>query len=313
MIDRKTYLGSGDIAAVAGVSPYRSALEVWAEKVGLAESQPDNPRMQAGRTLERPILALLYAEPRGYQLAPPLTEPILGAGSDTWLGATPDAIVRHEGAAPWLAECKLVGARSMGRWGEEAEGVEGVPPDVLVQVQWQLLVTGYERCDVAALLGGTDFRLYPVPRMPDMIADLAAIGLRFWRENVQARVAPEITEAHADRARDLIAQLYPRQRSEELLDMTPDVRALAEQYLAARAYEDDAKKQKERAAAMLCAAIGEHAGFKAPDLRATWKATEGGTPKWKEIALAAGATPELIAAHTPSGSRRLDVRELTRR
>ena len=56
--DRNTYLGASDMAAVAGVHPYATALDVFASKTGLVPPIPDNPRMRVGRKLERPVVEL---------------------------------------------------------------------------------------------------------------------------------------------------------------------------------------------------------------------------------------------------------------
>ena len=52
--ESRSYLGASDIAAVLGIAPYRTALDVWAEKVhGIGVT--DNEPMRIGRELERPL------------------------------------------------------------------------------------------------------------------------------------------------------------------------------------------------------------------------------------------------------------------
>ncbi len=321
--DRRTYLGSGDIAAVAGLSPYRSALDVWAQKVGVVGDTPDRMAMQVGRALERPVIELLYAAPRGLTVE----YPGWMRGTNTWAGATPDALVRPARAPDTSmdkgVECKVVGNRMAHRWGEEEQGLDAVPADVLAQVQWQLWCSGWSSADVVALLG-TELRVFAVARDAEMIGNLAEIGARFWHDHVVANVAPEVTEAGAARARDLLSRIYPRQKSAELLDMPADVRLLAEHYLEMGAAVKEAEAQKNQAAALLQARIGDGAGFKAHDLKASWLASDGGTTKWKDVSAryrdvavrlgASGAEMDALESKcTAPASRRLDVREIKAR
>jgi putative phage-type endonuclease len=317
--DRKTYVGSGDIAAIAGVSPYRSALEVWAAKIGIAPEQEINPAMRVGIALERPVLEALYAPGRVDELSFPGWT---ASAIEPWIAATPDALGHHVSDRDRVVECKVVGSRQGHRWLDEEDGAEAIPPEVLVQVQWQMLCTAKEIADVAALLG-TDFRVYRVESDPAIQADLVTLARRFW-DQVQTRSAPEITVEHADRARDLIARLYPRQTRDELVEFGERERALAENYLVARDAAKEAESAKDAAAALLCAAIGDGVGFGGTDLRATWKAGESGSPRWKDIAtrfrttaIDLGAQPsdlDLVESECVSAaSRRLDVRRLGRR
>jgi len=56
---RKGGIGGSDAAAILGKDPYRSALEVYAEKVGLTEPKEDNDILWWGRKLQ-PIVAQAY-------------------------------------------------------------------------------------------------------------------------------------------------------------------------------------------------------------------------------------------------------------
>lgn len=309
MPDRKTYLGSGDIAAVAGVSPYSSALDVWARKTGAVPEVETTAPMRVGLALERPIIEALYAEPRG-----------LIAGECAFathpenpnFGATPDAHACFpDGRERRLVECKVVGTHMQKRWGTvDEDGSDAVPPDVLVQVQWQFACTGQQIADIVALLG-TELRVYRVERDDEMIANLEKIGSAFW-ELVQRKEAPIITAENASNAKDLIARLYPRQTL-DLAEATPADAVLIEGYIASRDAVKLAKQQQDECAALLTAAIGEREGLLGPGLKATWKAGDKGTTAWKALALDLGASDDEIASHTGTPSRRLDVRRVKAR
>jgi putative phage-type endonuclease len=316
--DRKTYLGSGDIAAVAGVSPYSSALDVWARKTGAVPEVEQTERMRVGIVLEQPIIRELYAEPRGFIVETPghVAHPEF-----PHFGATVDALAGKRTSAsqladpviddPLIVECKVVGPHMQKRWGTvDEDGPDAVPPDVLVQVQWQMFCTGLTHADVVALLG-TEVRVYRVEYDPSMAANLETIGASFW-DLVQRKEAPLITAEHASNAKDLIARLYPRQTL-DLAEATVAEGVLIEGYIAARDAVKVAEQQKDECAAFLTAAIGEREGLLGEGIKATWKAGAKGNTAWKALALDLGASDDEIASHTGTPTRRLDVRRVKSR
>ena len=61
---RRKGIGGSDIAAIAGISPYKTARDVWAEKTGRTSPQPPTPAMKRGTALE--VLAITeYEEAAG--------------------------------------------------------------------------------------------------------------------------------------------------------------------------------------------------------------------------------------------------------
>ncbi len=49
---RKTHVTSTDIAAICGISPWKTAYSLWREKMGLSEKEIENPAMKRGTQLE---------------------------------------------------------------------------------------------------------------------------------------------------------------------------------------------------------------------------------------------------------------------
>ena len=67
---RKSGLGGSDIAAALGLSPWKSALELWQEKVsGQSQPQQENEAMIWGRIME-PIIAREFVKRSGLQVNP---------------------------------------------------------------------------------------------------------------------------------------------------------------------------------------------------------------------------------------------------
>ena len=63
-LDRNAGIGGSDVPVILGLSPFRSAVELWAEKRGEGEPQKPSLPMRIGSLVEGAI-ATLYAERQG--------------------------------------------------------------------------------------------------------------------------------------------------------------------------------------------------------------------------------------------------------
>lgn len=192
-LQRGTYLGGGDAAAILGVSPWRTPLAVYLDKVGdeWSASEESEP-MRWGLLLE-PVVAEEYSRRTGRKLSAGEVEcthpvhPFLAGHIDRTVDGDPDRIV----------EIKTAGRGA--EWGEELS--DDLPAHYLAQVTHYLAISGAKVCDVAVLIGGQDFRVYTVERDEDLVRMLVDAEVRFWNEHIQARVPPApITNEEAGRA-----------------------------------------------------------------------------------------------------------------
>lgn len=145
---RKPYLSASDLGAVLGVNKWRS----WEEVKGGAERQfteEELERFAAGHVFEDGLKKMWAMHGEGRAVSP--AESTLWTYEDK-LAATPDGMGLDENGKPCLIEAKCVGHRVMGHW------AEGPPLYVLVQVQAQLICTGYDICYVVAALGGPGYK-----------------------------------------------------------------------------------------------------------------------------------------------------------
>lgn len=180
-------IGASEIAAVAGLNPFASPWDVYLVKTGQAASFEGNELTEWGHRLE-PAIRQAYADATGSAIHVP-TESMFHPETK-WARATPDGIVLD--GERWL---HLVQCKNVGEWPGKAWS-DAPPAYVQLQEQWELYVTGLDRADVAALIGGNDFRVYTVHRDDKMIADLVTIAEAFWRR-VETRTPPPIDESEA--------------------------------------------------------------------------------------------------------------------
>jgi len=93
-MDRTKGIGGSDVAAICGVSPWKTPLQIYLEKIGESAGSPDNPAMAYGRMVE-PVILQWYEQYTGQTVAVPgplqhPRYPYLIAHLD---GLTPDRVI----------------------------------------------------------------------------------------------------------------------------------------------------------------------------------------------------------------------------
>jgi putative phage-type endonuclease len=243
---RNDGIGSSDMPVIAGESPYQSPIELWAVKTGKVPpadiDAPTRKLMDIGKRME-PVLLELYEEETGRRArrAPRmLAHPEL-----PWARASLDA----EAPVKRIVEAKWTHAR---RWSTG----DPVPPDVLIQVQWQMFVAGRSVADVVALVG-PELRVVEVERDEAMIDDLVFLATDFWR-HVQDGVPPSIDGSEATRR--TFARMHPVDDG-AYLSATPDLVSLVDSFREAKAAVKEAEAHEATLANALRMLIGASSGI----------------------------------------------------
>ncbi len=187
---RRSFIGASDIAAIAGLSPWKDAVDVLNAKLGYQTEGEDNEAAEWGHRLE-PIVRQWYTQQEPVALAPCGT---MRHSTREWCGATLDSKIA--GTRRGL-EIKVVGHRMVFDWDPGDD--EGIPHYVRAQAAWQMMVVDLDEIDVAALLGGTQARVWRIRRDAELEARLVEMGDKFWREHVLGGVAPAITGTNSVR------------------------------------------------------------------------------------------------------------------
>lgn len=181
--ERKNYLGGTDLGAIAGLNPYRTALDVYLDKTSDDIACETSPAMRWGNLLEDTI-AKEYAEVTGQTIE---IEPntiyhpsmkFLGANIDRWVGDK-----------EYVLECKTAGFTRGKEWGEE--GTDQIPESYLVQVAYYAAICAVPKVDIAVLIGGQDFRIYTYERSKELEDKLIKIACNFWDNHIEKRIPPK--------------------------------------------------------------------------------------------------------------------------
>jgi putative phage-type endonuclease len=206
VIDRRTGVGGSDIAAICGISPYRTPFGVYCDKLGLADPQEETDRMRMGKVLE-PVVTKLYE--RAALVNVIWLDRTQRHPKEALVVGTPDGKLETMPGLQALPEergfeAKTAGLDQAWRWGEDGDNV---PQEYLVQCQWYMLLTGWPSWALAVLIGGDRFKHFELHSDEELQAILLDRARKFWHDHVEARNPPEIDASPA--AASYLRRRYP--------------------------------------------------------------------------------------------------------
>jgi putative phage-type endonuclease len=292
---RKQYITGTDIAAIIGVSPWKTPLDVFMDKKGLSPETPDKEIFYWGRACE-PIIADRYARDHNVELVEPgfLVHP-----EHDWWAGIPDRAVKGQ---PLGLEIKTAGWRARDKWG--TPGTDEIPDYYHTQGAWYIPLLGAEAMDFPVLFSGQEYAEYTIRRDLELEGLLMEAAERFIRDALDKNIAPEMREpVSADR---YIRARFP-QNTRPLVQADPELTKVIAELRDARSALAIAEKREALLTAKVKAAIGDADGVASELGNLTWKTAKG------RASLDAKALerdhPELIKQYTRvgSGSRRFVV------
>lgn len=228
ILDRATYIGGGDVAAVMGISPWKTPVDLWMRKTHRSEEPaPDKFRkkiLERGKKLEPYVLEMVADKliEQGHEVEIIATNARYQDSEHPFLAAEIDFEMILDGEHI-NGDCKTVSGFARAHWGEE--DTDEVPLHYAAQFMHGLGITGRNRCLVAALIGLDDVAIYWVERDDETIAAMRAKCVMFWNDCVLADQAPDPL-IFSD-----ITALFPKDNG-KAIDATPEVAAQVAEYAA---------------------------------------------------------------------------------
>lgn len=206
---RRRSVGSSEVAALFGVSPWVTHFMLWHEKAGTVPVQRDDTdeRMEVGRVLE-PAIAKLVALRLERNVKS--VRGLYHQHDDVrGMGASVDYVIDDPERGPGLVEIKNVD------WFQFADTWRTRPPAMYgLQVQHQFACTGWQWGMIAALVGGNDLKLFEQAPKPRIIKQIEARVGDFWR-SIDSHTPPDPTgiqdEAH------ILGELAPELEKAKLI------------------------------------------------------------------------------------------------
>jgi putative phage-type endonuclease len=152
LAERRKSIGASEVAAIMGMSPFNTALDVYKSKSGI--DKEFDPLLSFVGHASEPIM---HEWVERYSGVPVKLEPAFMARSVEFpfLHASFDR-VSHDPFVTW--QMKTAHQWTSHKWDE------GIPTDIRVQVQAEMLVAGTQKAAVVVWIGGREFRLFWEPR-----------------------------------------------------------------------------------------------------------------------------------------------------
>ena len=208
-IDRRKFIGGSDVAAILGLSPWKTPLELYEEKIMPRSPLPDKnkERIFARGKIMEPYVLRLFKRENGLKIAARNRRYI--DDEYDFLRAEIDAET-VDGENIEIKTCNPFKAKL---WGEEH--TDEIPLFYTAQAMHGLMITKRDVCHFGVLIGSDDFRTYIVKRDNELIDMIRSKEVEFWRR-IQNRNPPPATSM------DDIARLY-KTNSGKTIEASTDV------------------------------------------------------------------------------------------
>jgi putative phage-type endonuclease len=201
--DRRKFLGGSDIAAILGISPWKTAADLWIDKTTPPREDGRNAAAKSRGTRLEPYIVDMVKEEHGLVVAArgqryiDREVPFFACEIDVEFIAGSGDLDN--------GEIKTVHPFKAKEWGEE--GGDELPIHYVAQTQWGLGITGRDRCHVFALIGD-DLKRYLVERDDETIAAMRSRAEAFWRDFVLTGKRPPLDFADS-KTLSTLRKLYP--------------------------------------------------------------------------------------------------------
>lgn len=190
---RRKGLGGSDAAAVLGISPFRTARDLYFDKLGIvtADDQANWVALEVGNLLE-PLVARIFEAKTGLRVYQ--RKCIFQHPQYPWMLADLDYLVDLPDGTTAIVEIKTTNYNAKDKWWYN--GAEVVPVYYESQGRHYMAVMDMDRVYYCCLYGNNEDEVIirHIDRDMTYEAELIALERAFWHENVLAKVPPPYTE-----------------------------------------------------------------------------------------------------------------------
>lgn len=221
---RRTGIGGSDVAAILGLSPYKTPLDVWNDKLGLFEDHEQSEAAYWGTTLEDTV-AKEFQKRTGYKVQ--RVDHQFRDPDNSWMICNIDRAIINPKIASRVRplknekeiqtyaeltgverpintdiafEAKTASTFMSSLWGPSQEleiqqhnikTEHEIPLYYETQVQWYCGILKLRGMFLGVLIGGADYRMYWIDARPDVFQVIKEKCSRFWNENVLKKIPPD--------------------------------------------------------------------------------------------------------------------------
>ena len=256
-------IGGSDIGAIMGHNPFRSKLDVYQEKIDQTVID-DNFAMRFGRTMEV-TLREAYQELHDLKITCSTDTDLMIFESNNGLLPFyyhPDGVIGF--SIMDETDGYLWEAKSSSRY---SAWKNGLPPEVVDQCQWGLMLSGLSKCVVSLGLGAREYREFEIMPDKDHQECMAATALMFWNDHVLKKVPPDPSGSESDRV--WLDEAFDE--SETVAPLTMELVELATRRIELDNAESCAARHKAEVDQLIMKALGDHSRAAGDNFKVTWK------------------------------------------
>ena len=194
---RRRGIGGSDVSAIFGTSPFRTARDLYYDKLNIASVEDDEGNwvaMEMGHLLE-PLVAKIFERKTGYRVYQ--IKKMFQHPQYPWMLADVDYFVELSDGTTAILEIKTTNYNARDNWW--MNGKETVPVYYESQGRHYMAVTDLDRCFFCCLYGNNEEEVIirEVKRDFEYEAEMVFLEQYFWENHVQRHVPPPYTESGA--------------------------------------------------------------------------------------------------------------------
>ena len=240
--ERVNYIGASDVSGLLGLSRWATPLKVWAEKTGqIPTGDRDAFHLMIGNRLED-LVGELFSERKGIKIK--RVPDTIYHESHPFMAANLDFVTEDDTA---VVEAKTAASWKAAEWKDDE-----TPTEYIIQVLWQMAVTGKRKGYIACLIGNQSLEIREVLRDEKLIREIMGKVHDFWHTYVIPKVMPWTITKRDD---DTLYKLFPLADEGKVLTLNDDAEKICESLDGLRAdksnIEDIIEQQENELKAML--------------------------------------------------------------
>ena len=302
-------LGGSDCAAILGMNPWRTPIQVWEAKVHPERVEELDKDCLRWGVLMEPLIRQEYARKFNVEVvapadlgslfpnARPWRDSTILTGSHHWMIGMPDGFMPSVQTG---LEIKTAARRS-DEWGDD--GGDEVPVQYLFQVAYYMAITNAPAWNFAVLFSGSDLRQYRIVRDLDLERDIITCCRQFWEDFVAKGIEPPV-----DQTVDYgvyLARKFSRGSGLVIKDPGPDILSWTAKMKEAEDAEKKATAEKQLANNHLRVLVGDAESAETPLGTIGWVRHEKkDVTNWEAVGKKVGPEhPEVIKEFTKPEQR----------
>ena len=249
LLRRKTGIGGSDVGAIMGLSKFRTAFDVWRDKITDEINLEPNDILDLSSYLEE-YTAQKYAAVTGHKVRR-LSKELIHA-EYPFLKSNIDREICLDERGVGILECK-----ALANYNFKKVEMYGLPNDYVAQIQHQFLTgNGVYKWGAFAILNRDNGKLLTFEMLPDagFQSEIIRLCVPFWIECVEKRTQPVIDHAQSDKK-----ELSVPKNDGTITDLTADetLNTLAAQRIDNAALVEEAKALLAQTDALIMEHLGD--------------------------------------------------------